>query len=197
MKRLLLPLLLFLLAAACGGYRSVPQAITVAVGETATVHVGYVPYGGGSERPVVCLSSDNGVMAISQGNDFTVTIQGLHPGVAYIQPVENPAFRLVTVTVFECPPLTIQPSASLVESRVGQPLFLSVATSGAQEIKTVWLLENPPGSWTIVNANGKSFRFTPNASGTYHFRVEYNDRCGIVTTDIRVIASTRTRAVRH
>jgi hypothetical protein len=196
MKRLPFLLPLILLAAACGGYRTFPQSITVPVGETATAHVGYAPYGG-SERPVVCLSSDNNVMALSQGNDFTVTIQGLHPGVAYIQPVENPSLRLVTVTVFECPPLTIQPSASLVESRVGQPLFLSVATSGTQEIKTVWLLENPPGSWTIVNANGKSFRFTPNASGTYHFRVEYNDRCGIVTTDIRVIASTRTRAVRH
>jgi hypothetical protein len=195
MKPLLLLLPLALFAASCG-YSANPRTMTLATGETATAHVGYISYGG-SERAVVCFSSDPNVMAISQGRDLTVTIQALHPGVAYIQPAESPSLRLVTVTVFECPTLTIQPRASLVESRVGQPVFLSVATSGAQELKTVWLLENPPGSWMIVNGNGKSFPFTPTASGTYHFRVEYNDRCGIVTTDIRVIASTRTRAVRH
>jgi hypothetical protein len=173
-KCVLLLLPLSLLAASCG-YRASPSEVTLATGETATAHVVFVNYG--VERPAMCFSSDSSVMTVSQApNDATVTIQALHPGVAYIRPVDAPAIRVATVTVFECPPVTIQPNVSLVETRVGQPVLLSVATAGAQPLKTVWLLENPPGSWMIVNGNGKSFPYTPAASGTYHFRVEYNDR---------------------
>ena len=196
MRRLLLLLPLFVLAASCG-YQATPSEITVASGETATAHIVSYDYYTG-ERPVPCASSDPSVMTVSQlGNEGNVAIHALHPGVATIQPLANPAMNLVTVTVFECPRPVIQPGASLVESRVGQPILLSVTTSGTQEINTAWYLQGTAGSWTPVNPDGKSYTFTPATSGTYHFRIDYTDRCGLASTDITVIASTRTRAVRH
>ncbi len=194
MPRVVLSLVALLLLASCV-YSAFPKQITLASGETGTATLMVAEFDG--QKPARGFLSDPSIMTLSQApNDPTITIHALHPGVAYIQPVDS-TLALVTVTVFECPTITIQPSASFVETRVGQPVSLSVTTAGLQEIKTVWLLENPPGSWMTVNADGKSFRFTPAASGTYHFRVEYNDHCGIVSTNITVVASTRTRAVRH
>jgi hypothetical protein len=196
MKRPLSLLPLVLLTVSCG-YHATPNQITVATGEIATVQILSYDYYSG-ERPVPCVSSDPSVMTVSQsGNEGNVVIHALHPGVAMIQPVANPAVNLVTVTVFECPRPLIQPSASFVESRVGQPLLLSVTTSGTQDVNTAWYLENAAGSWIPVNPDGKSYMFTPTMSGTYHFRIEYTDRCGLASTDITVVVSTRTRAVRH
>src|SRR5262249_55475425 len=102
---------LLLLVTGCG-YSAVPRDVTVAVGQTVTVKIVHYVYG--VPQPDSYTGSDDNIMSVTQ-LDENVTIQGLRPGTAYVR-VAGAGINVVNVTVFECPPVTIQARASVIET---------------------------------------------------------------------------------
>ena len=196
MRRALLPLL-FLLAAC--GYDVPRKEVTLGVGQTETVNIQALRWFSGSMVPIGAkyVSSDPSIVSLQQaGNGPSMVIQGNRPGVAYIMPADT-STQLVTVTVLPCLPVTLQPAMAQVLAAVGQRVDLKVTPGGVQSAGTVWFEAAGDGWRQIPFAQGNSYSFTPTKSGTYRFRVKYNDLCGVASTEIAVIASTRPRAVRH
>lgn len=196
MRRAFLPLL-FLLAAC--GYDIPRKEVTLGVGLTDTVNIQALHWFAGSTVPVEAkyVSSDPSIFSLQQaGRGPSMVVQGLRPGVAYIMPGDL-STQLVTVTVLPCLPVTLEPAMAQVLATVGQRVDLNVTPGGVRATSTVWFEPDGNGWRQIPFALGNSYSFTPTKSGTYRFRIEYNDLCGIASTEIAVIASTRPRAARH
>lgn len=196
MRRAFLPLL-FLLAAC--GYDVPRREVTLGVGLTDTVNIQALRWFAGSMVPIGAkyVSSDPSIFSLQQaGNGPSMIIQGDRPGVAYIMPADT-ATQLVTVTVLPCLPVTLEPAMAQVLATVGQQVDLKVTPGGVRATGTVWLELAGNGWRQIPFAMGNSYSFTPTKSGTYRFRAEYTDLCGVASTEIAVIVSTRPRAVRH
>lgn len=196
MRRALLPLLLLL--AACA-YDVPRKEVTLGVGQTETVNIQALRWFAGSMVPIGAkyVSSNPGIFSLQQaGSGPSMVVQGVRPGVAYIMPAET-STQLVTVTVLPCLPVTLEPAMAQVLATVGQRVDLKVTPGGVRATSTVWFEPDGNGWRQIPFAQGNSYSFTPTKSGTYRFRVEYNDLCGVASTEIAVIASTRPRAVRH
>lgn len=200
MQRALLVASLLLLAS-CSYEVSTPS-VTLRSGETATVNIQTYRYFSGGHIPfnIDYMSTASGVAMISQVNHGpVVTIHALQPGTTYITPAggEDANLILVTVNVIECTtPVHITALTPLLLTTPGTQIGMRVNTDGGGAIGTEWY-EERNGAWSALGWYGNGLTFTPPATGTYRFRAVYRDFCGEASTDITVVASTRTHAVRH
>jgi hypothetical protein len=171
-------------------------------GETATVTIQAYRYSSTGRVPlnIDYSSTASGVAMISQVNHGpNVTIHALQPGTAYITPAAGDEFNhvLVTVNVIECTtPVRITALTTLLLTTPGTQVGMRVNTEGAGSLATEWY-EEKNGTWSTLGWYGSGLTFTPPTTGTYRFRAVYRDLCGEASTDITVVASTRTHAVHH
>jgi hypothetical protein len=127
-----------------------------------------------------------------------VTLQAHQPGEAEIWS-PSATYPLVKVHVLACVPVAVRPlTGTEIGTKVGSTVHLQVKTEGILDLGTSWFEENG-GGWSIIPfaTNVKSYDFTPRASGTYRFQVNYRDRCGSASAMFTVVASTRIHAVRN
>jgi hypothetical protein len=178
-----------------------PQSdITLGAGRSTTIVVASQQGSGlglKSSPPPPLVSSDPSIVMVSQSSNSTnVTLQAFLSGTAYIS-VSGQTKPLITVHVFDCVPVGVEPIAATVGATVGTPVELQVITEGAEPILTSWYEEAGQGWLDAPLGSGNSYQFTPRVSGTYRFQARYQDRCGDADTIITVEASSRGRAARH
>ncbi len=201
MPRALLTLAALLLLASCS-YEVSNPSVTLRPGETATVTIQTYRYFSGGPVPfdIGYVSTAPGVAMISKADHgHLVTIHALQPGTAFITPAggDDPNHVLVTVNVIDCmTTVRIAPVTPLVLTTPGTQVGMRVNTEGTNPLATEWY-EERNGAWSPLGWYGDGLTFTPPASGTYRFRAVYHDVCGEAATDITVVASTRTHAVRR
>lgn len=201
MSRAVLTLVALLLLASCS-YEVSNPSVTLHPGETATVTIQTYRYFSGGPIPfnIDYTSNPSGVAVISQVNHSpVVTIHALQPGTAYITPAggDDPNHILVTVNVIDCTtPVRITTLTHLLLTTPGTQIGMRVSTEGAGSLGTEWY-EERNGAWSTLGWYGDGLTFTPPTTGTYRFRAVYRDLCGEASTDITVVASTRTHAVRR
>jgi hypothetical protein len=175
--------------------------VTMGSGQSTTVVVETIHYFITTPEefpPPPLISSNPAVFTLMQSPDSTnVILQAHRAGTAYLTPADRPDIVLVTVQVFECAPVSIQPLATDMAALVGAPVLLQVVTAGIEPLGTDWYQETVSGWSPSALGHGPYFGFTPHVSGTFRFQAHYRDLCGDASTIITVVASTRTHAVRR
>jgi hypothetical protein len=189
-------LLFLLLAAGCLGYRVSTRDLVIAVGEEVPVVVESIDYFGGQVlyHPVAIHSTDESIARVTAGPSPTL-VRGLHPGTAYLEGNGNVG-RFATVTVFECPPVSMSQSPAVVAIAPGKRIDLTVSPKGYQWISLQWFEERNATWQTIAFATVTGYAFTPTRTGSYRFQARYHDRCGDATATFLVNVTDRVRAVR-
>jgi hypothetical protein len=194
--RNLAALLLLLFAAACSdGITVEPSSVSVAVGQTATLHVTRIPstYPGIPWPPNPIDFSGNGAASAvghlgANATSAEITVQGLTPGIGTVVSRHTDAHTpgvlvetVATVTVYDCsrgPQLT--PQFATVSGTVNERVVLQVHStfdggsyqwySGARgDVRNPISFTNAP---VYVD-------FTPRQNGSYPFWVRQTAPCGI------------------
>jgi hypothetical protein len=189
-------LVLLLLAVGCVGYRISQRDVLLALGEEAPVVVEEGRWFSGTVNyyPVALHSTDENVARVTSTGTSTTLVRGLHTGTAYL--ANSRGEPLVTVTVFECPPISLGQSPAEVATLPGKKIDLTVAPKGYQWLSLQWF-EERNGAWqTIPFATVTSFTVAPAKAGIYRFQARYHDRCGDATATFLVNVTDRVRAVR-
>jgi hypothetical protein len=140
-------------------------------------------------------SSDEGLLQVTAhpNTGIPATVRGLHPGRAFVSGADDR--RYVTVTVVECPTVSLEQSPASVATRPGKPVSLTVVPHGYQWSSLQWFEERRAIWEPIPFATVTGYTFTPRA-GTYRFQARYQDRCGDATATFLVNATDRVRAAR-
>ena len=195
----LLLLLSLLLVTACLGYRVSQREFELATGETASVELSEIHYASG-DLAIGVVSDDPSIMTVEPDSvaagGHTFTIRALHAGTANILARQD-GWHLVTVHVFECPTVTLDQSPSFVETKPGNAVQLRAQPKGFQFLSMQWYEDRGNGWQPIPFATDPRLTFTPKTSGAYHIQARYHDRCGDVTANFTIIATSRGRAAWH